>query len=138
YEPLIVNVEITNHAPFPLAISGDGPIRSQIVLQVSAEMVRASRAEQVPPLVVDIDRRLRLMPRERLVIPVNLRSTLVGHMLDRSPLPGAIMRVNVVSNFLVTPQGAILPGLLGLERETPRFRVDGFRVTAEWIEQTMA
>lgn len=137
-EPVIVNLEITNHAPFPIAMDRDGPIRPQVVLNVTAEMVRAGRSEAIPPIVVDIQRRLRLMPRERLVIPVDLRSTMAGNTLDRAPIPGAILRVKATLNFIVLPNGAIIPGAMGAERETPPFRVDGFRVTQQWLEQTMA
>ena len=40
YEPIIVNVEITNNAPMPLAIDRGGPIRPQIALETSVQMSR--------------------------------------------------------------------------------------------------
>lgn len=137
-EPVIVNLEITNHAPFPIAISKDGPIRTQVLLMLSAEMVRSAQADRLPPVVVDIDRRLRLMPRERLVVPIDLRTTALGIVLDGSPLPGAIVRVKGVLNFYVTQYRSIMPGVLGMERETAPFRIDGYRVTGGWLEETMA
>lgn len=138
YEPVILNVEISNHAPFPIAISADGPIRSHAVLNIAVEMVRAGRTDPLSPVVVDVSRRLRLMPRERLVIPLDLRDTALGELLDTTPMPGAVVRVKGILNFIVTPQGALLPGVLGTERETPPFRIDGFRLTGQLLEQSIA
>jgi hypothetical protein len=107
-------------------------------LNIAAEMVWANRTNPLPPVVVDINRRLRLMPRERLVIPVDLRDTALGDLLDSAPMPGAVVRVKGILNFIVTPQGALLPGVLGTERETPPFRIDGFRLSGQWLEQSIS
>ncbi len=138
YEPVIVTLEVTNHAPFPIAIDTDGPIRPQVALTISTEMATLGRLAPLPPLVVDINQRLRLMPRERIEIPIDLRTTRLGLLLDAAPLPGAIIRVRGMLNFVVAPNNALLPGVLGTERESSRFRVDGFRLSESWLERTIA
>jgi len=137
YEPVVVNLEIMNHAPFPLAIDREGPIRPQVALNVYIDVAN-TRIENLPTMVVNIDRRLRLEPRERIVVPIDLRMTNVGRVMDAYALQGATMRVKGVLNFTISNQGAVLPGVLGSERETPVFRIDGIRTTGEWVEGALA
>ncbi len=138
YEPIIVNVEIANNSLYPIAIDRDGPIRPQVVLMISVRISQVTELGDLKPVVIDIDRRLTLAPKERLVIPVDLRRHRLGAILNQLPLPGAIVRVLAVSNFFATPAGAIVPGLLGAQAESPPFRVDGVRVSRTLMERSMA
>jgi hypothetical protein len=136
YEPVIVNLEITNNAPMPLAIDSGGPIHPQVALETSAQIVRMPHEPALPeirPLVIDIDRRLRLGPRERLVVPVDLRRGILGQVLNARPLRGATLTVKAIINFRVTGENIIGPGVLGSEAETPSIRVDGVRLSRGWI-----
>ena len=136
YEPIIVNLLITNHAPFPLAIDSGGPIRPRVILIPTIQIPRDLRFNQLTPIVVDIDRRLRLEPRQTLVIPVDLRRSHIDEVLNKAhPLRGALLKFRAVLNFWVPQQGVIRPGLLGSEIETQHpIRVDGVRLTQSWLE----
>jgi tetratricopeptide (TPR) repeat protein len=138
YEPIIVNVEITNNTQHPLSIGADGPLRPLVLLEISARVARARTVGDLPPIVVRIDQRVTLEPRQRLVVPVDLRRYRLGRVLNRLPLPGAILRVKAKSNVLATSVGALRPGPLGAEAEAPPFRVDGLRLDVKWIESAMA
>ena len=138
YAPVEVHLHITNNSPFPLAIDPDGPIRPQIALLPSVQTGREPVRRPIAPLIVDIDRHLRLDPHETILITVDLRRTEVGDVLNRYPLSGAIVRVKAVLNFVATPLGVIQPGLLGSEDETPPFRVDGVRITQMWAQEAIA
>ncbi|MHC4142317.1 MAG: hypothetical protein ACYSUF_10730, partial [Planctomycetota bacterium] len=59
FEPIIVNLEITNNAPMPLAIDSDGPIHAQVALEMSVQMARSLALPEIRPMIIDIDRRLR-------------------------------------------------------------------------------
>lgn len=133
YEPVILNLEITNNAPFPLAIDPGGPIRTQVVLTVSVQVAGRPDLNKLRPMVVDIDRRLRLGPNERLVIPVNLRHGHLGPVLSNAPLRGVTMKVTAILGFYVAGPESIRPGILGSEVVSVTFRVDGVRPTREWI-----
>jgi tetratricopeptide (TPR) repeat protein len=137
YEPLLVHLEIANHAPFPLAIGRDGPISSQLVIQPRAQLAGVPPIGPIPPHVVDIGRRLRLMPRERLIVPVDLRWTRLGLVMDRSPLPGAIIRAKATLNATTSPAGTVMAGLMGSEFETAPLRVDGARMSLSWLEEAL-
>ncbi len=136
-EPWIVNVQISNNAIVPLAIDPEGPIRPQILieprLRVPGNTVDASNA-----IVIDIDRRLRLEPRERLIIPVDLRTHGIGGKLTEHLLAGSLVRFNVIWNAVPSASGATLrPGALGGESRSEPLRIDGQRVTPAWIEQRL-
>lgn len=139
YEPVLINLTITNNSPVPLTIDPDGPIRPQVALLSRARITKAPSVDQLPPVIVDIDRRLRLRPREALTVTFDLRRTALGELLNTYPLSGAILRVKAILNIASTPPyGVIRPSRLGSEHETAPFRVDGVRVNASWIEQAIA
>ncbi len=138
YEPVIINIEISNNAPFPLAIDPEGPIQSQIALTVKVQVARAPEIVDFRPLVVDIDRRLRLEPHERLVIPVDLRRGDLALRLNRMPMRGATMKVTATLGFYVSGPDSIRPGILGSDVESASFRVDGVRLTPQWISTSIA
>ncbi len=140
YEPIIINLEITNRAPFPLAIDNGGPIRSRIVLVPSIQIARDLRISRLDPIVVDIDRRLRLEPRQTLVVPIDLRRTRINDLLNNlHPMRGALLKIRAVSNFWVPTEGVVRSGVLGSDIELRQpVRVDGVRLTQPWLEYAMA
>jgi tetratricopeptide (TPR) repeat protein len=138
YEPIIVNLEVTNNAPFPMAIDGDGPIRPQIIVIPTAQISREPRVGKLRPIVVDIDRRLRLEPNERITVPVDLRHGALSTVLNALPLRGATLRVDAILNFIMMANGAVAPGVLGSETKSAPFRVDGVRADPRWIAEAIA
>ncbi len=138
YEPIIVNLEITNNAPFPIAIDRRGPIRPQVALVVAAQMARDRELNELPPIVVDINRRLRLDPRQRLVVPVDLRRGSLAQVLNQAPLRGATLKIRAISAFRMTGPQLLGPGAMGEQVESPPLRVDGVRLSAGWIPQSIA
>lgn len=137
YEPFLISIEIANHAPIPMAIDPNGPIRPQVMLRTSLSAAQAGAGES-PPTILDLSRSLRLMPRERMTIQVDLRRTALGFMLDQVPATGSMVRVRALLNPLMMPEGALLPGLLGTEVEAPMIRVDGARLNRAWVDDTVA
>ncbi|MHC4274191.1 MAG: hypothetical protein ACYSUR_11065 [Planctomycetota bacterium] len=137
YEPIIVNIEITNNAPMPLAIDRGGPIQPQVAIFCSIQMARELALPEVPPIIVDIDRRLRLEPREQLIIPVDLRRSSLASVLNERPLRGATLAAVGILGFRLTDASVFVPGVLGSEVSTPPIRVDGIRVSREWIAGAM-
>jgi tetratricopeptide (TPR) repeat protein len=135
-EPIILNVEVTNASPFPLAIDADGPIRPHVVVFLSTTLQRpGSRVQEVPPIVVDIGRRLRLEPGERIVVPVDLRLHKLGGALAQNPITGVFVSARATFNPHSTEVGAIIPSLLGAELSTPTIRIEGVALTGEWIQE---
>ncbi|MHC5114313.1 MAG: hypothetical protein ACYTGP_07785 [Planctomycetota bacterium] len=136
YEPVIVNVDITNNSPYPLAIDRNGPIRPHVILFVSGSYAQLGVAPQDEMIVVDIDRRLRLEPLGTLRVPVDLRWFDIGRELYANARGGMFIEVRGTLNFKAHPGGAILPSLLGAEQPPITFRVDGARIDTEWVKET--
>jgi hypothetical protein len=89
------------------------------------------------PIVVDISRRLRLLPGEKVTVPVDLRMYPMGDMLNGLGLNGTIVKLVGLINFSATPQGSLRPGVLGSEVPGPLVRVEGEDLDREWVENTI-
>lgn len=138
YEPIIVNLEITNHSPFPMAISSGGPIRPRVIFLPTIQVTRDLRFDELPPIIIDIDRRLRLEPHQPIIIPIDLRrSSINGILNDAYPIRGAMIKIRAVLNFWMPKQGIIRVSVLGSEIQSPSIRVDGVRMTEQWINSAI-
>jgi tetratricopeptide (TPR) repeat protein len=137
-EPVEVDVEITNLTDLPLAISSAGPIDPNLAIIANATVSQLERAVASPPLVIPISGVLRLGPRERVVVPVDLSLTAFGDVLDRTALSGSTLGCRALSNFRPVSGGALQPGPLGAKAEGSQIRVDGVRVSAGWVEDALA
>lgn len=135
FEPATATISLINRSPLPLAIHPSGPILPQAAILSSVLIPTMPQVAHFPALVVDIDRRISLKPGERLEIPVRLTGSSFGDSMLVSPLMGASIRLSIMTNFVVTPT-AITPGLLGTRNEAPTFRVEGIRITPEWVSET--
>lgn len=138
HEPLRVDIEITNLSGYPLAIDRNGPIRSQLLILPSIRSADVASLGNLRPFVIDIGRRLRLAPHQKLTIPLDLRHYQPGDALNNLVVGGGIVRVKTILNFNMTPQGLPVPGLYGQEVEAPLLRVDGFRIGDTWLRESTA
>ncbi len=114
-------VRIQNVAPIPLALGSARPISSRLLLQPKLDTETGSFRGDPQPLVLDLDRRLRLMPLEILEVEVLADSAFTQWLLDVNA--GATMRQRwrLVQGFRSAgEQGAMLPGPLCLSTETTR------------------
>ena len=137
-EPVEVDVEITNLTDLPLSISSAGPIEPNLAIIANATVSQLERPVASPPLVVPISGVLRLEPRERVVVPVDLSLTAFGEVLDRTALSGSTVGCRALTNFRPVSGGALQPAVLGAKTESPQIRVDGIRVSAGWVENALA
>ena len=141
YDPIIVDLEISNNTPLPLAIDRDGPIRELLLMEAKVEVPYAYPPNG-SPIVIEINGKLRLMPFEKLLVPVDLRRYWVGTIIDRHPLYGASIDLKAILNFRMqtgnsSGQASQLPGLMGLQTEFNNIRVDGQRVNANWANRVI-
>ncbi len=134
YDPVIINIEIVNNSAFPLALDRDGPIRPQIVLLFSTPLKSLRMAEELSEIIIDLDRRLCLQPKERLVVPVDLRRYALGDVMKTIVLRGTMVQVRGILNFVVTGKGTIVPSLLGSEDKTSTIRIEGRDINNDWLE----
>ncbi len=141
YDPIILEIEISNNTPLPLAIDRDGPIQDLILLQGDVRVPYESAA-QGPAIVVGIPTRFRLMPFESMVVEIDLRRYWVGTVIDRYPLYGAAVDLTGILNFMMSTGSSSgkpshSPGLMGIETDVTDIRIDGQRVTTAWATRVI-
>ncbi|MFK7959588.1 MAG: hypothetical protein AB8G96_03610 [Phycisphaerales bacterium] len=130
FQPLIVRVEVSNNAPVALALSSEGPIFPTVILEPSVNVtVNGETRENRQRLVVDLGRRIRLEPRERLVVDVDLRRHPMGRTLNREAVEGGFVQVRGLINHRVGAGAVFVPGPLGSEDSGPVMRIDGIRMS---------
>jgi hypothetical protein len=83
--------------------------------------------------VIDIGRRLRLEPNQRLTVPVDLREFWIGDAIDHALLVGATIELDAVLNprLATAPASGLavpLPGPLGMTAASGIIHVAGQRV----------
>lgn len=147
YEPIVVELDLLNTSPYPLAIDRNGPLRPQVVFEASIQVPAPGNSGggviQAPPLVVDIDRALSLRPREHLVVPIDLGRTYMGAVFRGYATSGVVVSLKATTNFRARQDdmsGTIiyLPGPLGVSATTGPIRIEGIRPTAQWINEVLA
>ncbi len=110
-EPVRVRIKLANISPFPLGLGPDRPLNSRVVLIPKLD----SRAEFIgrpQPEVIDLNRRLRLGPRESLVVETDVGVGLTGLLgVVNAPLLNR-QRWRAVQGFRVSDLGAFEPGPL--------------------------
>jgi hypothetical protein len=113
-----VRVFLQNIAPIPLGLGADRTLNSRLLLMPKLESVSSAAAKGVRPEVVDLDRRLRLLPRETLAFTVWPECGWTGWMLQT--LAGQVSRVRwrALQGFMVGQTGVYEPGQLCLTAET--------------------
>ena len=112
YESFTFGIRIRNSSRLPMAIGGDAPISGKVTMRSAAPRPGETDAAELPPQPLLIDRRLRLMPGEEILVTVDADLTVVGMLLNIQPLDSHLVSVSVVSNPS-TASGGQAPGFLG-------------------------
>lgn len=132
---------IQNTSPFALAVGPEKPINSRFLLAPMVDL--GVQRVRVPNLheIMYLNRRLRLLPGERMEAVVWADSGLLGGLLQRVASAPVRMRWRIVQGFRMNQRGFFDPGPLCLTTEAgPVVRPVSFRTTADipsfvgWIE----
>ena len=127
FEPVILNIRLTNVSALKLAIGPDAPISPTIAIvpDVADVVGRDSDTSVDRPLIISIDRKFALEPQESIEVSVDLTSTPLANDLALASIFGGSFKMRGVVNYKVTPSGSIDAGEFGREGMSPVFRVDG-------------
>jgi tetratricopeptide (TPR) repeat protein len=137
YEPIIATIQVTNNWMYPIGFDRNGPIRPQLLVVPSVRSAQADRSGQLRPFIVDIGRKLHLKPRESMVVRIDLRNYWPGEAVNALAVNGALVKLRTFLNFAINADGAAVPALYGTEVEAPLIRVDGDRITRQWVEESI-
>mgnify|MGYP001807021268 CR=1 FL=1 len=144
FESSALLIEITNKSEFPIAIGELEPLKPEVLLDVT---IRSSYRdlEKISPIVFNIGRRLRLEPKERLIVEVDFATTSIGNLLNRIMSEGLTINTRGFTNFYIgqslTGSGIEMTywaGILGTIATSPVLRVDGVVPTEEWLDNAIA
>jgi tetratricopeptide (TPR) repeat protein len=112
-----VTITIQNLSPMPLALGSDRAFSSRLLLAPKLEdVVAGSRLDK--PEVVDIDRRLRLLPREKLTVTIWPDPGVTGWMVEAMANRSFRERWRIVQGFRFDDAGGFQPGPMSLTCET--------------------
>lgn len=96
--PARVRIRVRNLAPIPLAVGGEGPINSRFLLSVVGDL-GSQEVLNVPADVVSAERRLRLLPREELVVETDAERGTAAWVLMMSSGQAHRLKWKVVQGF---------------------------------------
>ena len=135
-EPIRVTITLQSLCDFPLAIGPGGPLSSQLLVFVSPRRAGFALGD-LPPIVVDMRRRLVLEPHESLEVVVRLDRSQLGMMLSDSPAEAFGFDVKAVLDPRFGPNGNVMPGLLGGTAATRLIERTGSMISPQQIDQSI-
>jgi tetratricopeptide (TPR) repeat protein len=145
YEPLLVQIELTNNTSVPLSIEKNGPIQPLLLIEALVE-IPGVELGRVPPIIVPINIELSLEPKEKLQTEVDLRQYWPGKLLNMFPLKSASLTLRAKLNFTARETKnrfgeTVLvydTGRLGTSDVVDSLRIDGVRLTDKWLANAIA
>lgn len=109
---------ITNTSPIPLALGADRPLCSRMLLAPKFDDPGNFMPALVKPEVVDLDHRLRLMPREGIAMEVWPDPGETGLLMELMAFRTVRVRWRLIQGFWIARGGGFQPGPMCLTMET--------------------
>lgn len=138
FEPVLLRLEISSRANYPIEIGADAALRPKVLLEPVVTIIGRPSLDRLAPIVVDFGRQLRLEPRGRLVVTIDLRQHLLGDLMDAFLLQGSNLTFKATTNFIVTDRGLLRSGIGGVTARSQLIRIDGVRTTSDWVRDTIS
>ena len=145
YEPVNVEIQITNNTTLPLSIAKKGPIHPVVMLEAEIQMANFPNPV-LKPIIIPITRQILISPKRTLTVRVNLREYWPGEILNKFPTTGASLKLRATINFKarktmnLSRESVVVyePDLLGATSTEDGLRVDGIRLTDVWLKDAIA
>ena len=131
-----LQVTLSNRSGGTFSLTPTGPIETRAALQF--EITPASQPTTFPsPVIIPIDRTLRLQPNQTMKFTVDVARTPVFDDLLSHAVSGLYVRARMYTNFRVT-ENAMFRGFLGASAETKVVSMPSMEVTKGWIEDSIS
>ena len=145
YQPILIEIELSNNGLLPMQIAQQGPIQPVVLLQANTQIVNTSINNTIP-IIIPINRKLILYPRERFTITVDLRNYWVGSVFNEWPTGGGFLQFYAISNFSIRTAenigGSIVlvyePTTLGSKSNEAEVYIEGVKPTDQWLKNALA
>ncbi|MFM1823577.1 MAG: hypothetical protein RI967_1843, partial [Planctomycetota bacterium] len=136
WDPFVFTVELTNRSAWPLAVTSEGPLSDTMTITSTVNV--PGRRPTLPPFaIVGFEGLFAIPPGGSLTVPIDLSLTDASIALREDPIAGAFMSAHAIINWTTTTMG-LEPGALGVEVESDVVHIQGRRITAEWVAETVA
>lgn len=135
FESLPCKIEITNQSPITLAISSDGPIETRAAIVL--ELISGGKIPQIlPPIIFLLDRQIEIARNEKMSFVVDIARTPAAMALLQSPLEGAYLQLEMITNFRLTLE-TVMPGFFGRATSKNSIRISPVVCNAAWRDEAL-
>jgi len=136
-DPVIAKISVRNLTDIPLAFGPDGAIPTRLFVYLNAR--HAGRPlGSLPPVVVEMNRRIRLEPNEAATVYVPLHRGHLGMLLRQFSAQNVSFSATAVLDPRTTAQGRIVHGLMGASATRNLVEVTGVSPTQATLERWLA
>ncbi|MCC6579522.1 MAG: hypothetical protein IT440_03715 [Phycisphaeraceae bacterium] len=112
-QPIHATITLQNTSDLPLALDGEGAAPTRVMVYLTPWQSGAANLQNLPPLVIDARRQIRLEPMGSMTIPIRLDLADFGRVLAASPSSNINFSATVVLNPVPQPAGGMTAGPLG-------------------------
>lgn len=133
-EDLTLRVTLENIAPIPLGFGADRTISSRLLVSPMLDLRSRDFVGKGQPEIVELDRRLRLRPGERVTVEIPADPGYTGWLLGSNAHVTMRERWRVLQDFWIGPSGTIEPGPVALSANTQSVRRRSSALTRVAIE----
>jgi len=119
-EPMRVELELRNTSSLPLPLGPEGGIPTRVMLMPTVS-IGSRQVTNLSPVVVDLDRRLRLTVGQSLRVTARVDAGDVGAVLANNPANAVSVNCTAVLNPVLSRRG-VRPGYLGSTASLPQLQ----------------
>ncbi len=134
-EPISAKLKLQNKSSMALSAGLGGTAPSRLVLYVSLRGGGGGKPASLPPIVVDMGRRLRLEPRETIEVGVRLDRSQLGSLLGLNVSQEIGFDLTAVLDPRIKQGGEVTAGMMGGVASVYLIERYGTLVNADTIEQ---
>lgn len=117
-DPAPLRITLRSMAPIPLAVGSERPLNSRLLLSPNFAIRSAGLNSQIRPEAADLDRRLRLMPRESLEIPLPIDWGMAGLVAELACDQQQRIRWRILQGAVADRTGRFTAGPFGITTES--------------------
>ena len=137
FDPFPCKIEITNLSSFPLSITPDGPIRIQAAILLETIILGTKQGIlALPPVIFSVDRCVQIAPKDTMSFVIDLAYYPAILPLLKSPLNGATLQMELVTNFSLNLEN-VVPGFLGKITAPNNIRISPISRDQAWREDAL-
>ena len=113
-----VQLSLQNLSAIPLGLGPDRPLNSRLLFNPKLEILGTGAMSLLRPEIVDLDRRLRLKPQERITLTVWPDAGQTGWLMELMANRSIRIRWRIIQGFIGDPRGGFRPGPMCVTAET--------------------